>query len=77
MSQSNEIIKQLTSVANQNPQFPSELVQALYLQLLSNETPGLDLYGDSLRILQGYAGRDNPVYLELVESLYDHLKEGS
>jgi len=32
-----------------------ELMQALYLQILSDTTPGLDLYADSFRILTEYS----------------------
>ena len=68
---SKEIKDQMTSLVSESENLNPLLVQALYLQELSETSGELDLYSDSLRLLYVYRLSQS----ETVDSLYLHLME--
>lgn len=69
---SETIRKQMADISGKSDR--PEPAQALYLQLLSDTTPELDLYADSLRIIKGYkpCQTEQPLVYEVFRRISGH-----
>ncbi len=69
---SDTIRKQMADISGKH--ISQKPAQALYLQLLSDTTPELDLYADSLRIIKGYKScqTDQSVLYEVLQRISEY-----
>ncbi|QTA87977.1 hypothetical protein [Desulfonema magnum] len=71
--QSDDIRSQLAEISKTYAGQSPKLNQALYLQLISDITPELDLYADSLRMVMEYA--EIPVLDKVFEQISDYSRK--
>lgn len=70
-----EIMGQLTEIKEMYAGENTYLAQALYLQMLSDERPDLDLYADSLVMIERHIERNN-ITQAIIDRVYDHAGGG-
>lgn len=80
--QSENIRSQMREIGEKYKNVSPELMQILYLHVISNATPGLDLYADSLRLLKKYSERTIPdkhkkvLMAQLLDQIHKHCLSG-
>ncbi len=76
--QSENIRSQVREIGEKYKNESPELAQILYLHVISNATPGLDLYADSLRLLKKFSEKTikdkhkKALMAQLFEQVYKH-----